>query len=737
MIERNDRVVACLIALSFLALGLAHGVVVPPFENLDEVEHFGVVLYVAETERLPVHGTPAAEVYHYRQEASQPPLYYLLSAGLVKVLGLRADPADAAPPLNPWVACGVGGANPYDNRMVFRHDPNREAFPWQTTLLVLHVLRAWSTLLQTVTVLMTGALARLALPRRREVGLLAMAVVAFNPQFLLVASGVNNDNLVAPLVAVGLYLLLRIWREGLSMRRALGLAVVTGLAGLSKLSGWLLLALAGVLVLALLLRSREGQSRLLLAGAVIPVVASVTAGWWFWRNWELYRDLTGLEPMLALVGMRQSPARPLSAFGLMFRSFWGQLPCAFYPPLFYVPYMLLVALGLVGVAWGWRRFERQVRCMEVLCATWFVIVVAGWVRWDALTPATGGRLLFPALPAVALLVALGWSGLVGTRARALNWLLAAVLALLACWTTFGLLPRFFAPPPRHDSADAVRPEHALGAMLGETVQLLGADLALEGAPPVVDVTLYWRALAAMTEDYTLALQLVSPIPGDNTLRWNYNSWPGRGSYPTSAWQPGEVVVDRYRFALPETGFPTRAWDLQVVLYQHGSGARLPVRVVSASAGDRLVLDRMRIPGTAPLCPEAGRLSAEVRLGESAALTHASVVAGPEATVVNLCWQALQPLEADYTVFVHLQDADGTLLDTGDGPPMGGAFPTSTWQPGDVIRDVHVLGPLSEDAHASSRVVVGLYLLADGSRLPVTVDGESVAGAGVPVWPGSP
>jgi 4-amino-4-deoxy-L-arabinose transferase-like glycosyltransferase len=737
VMERDDRVVACLIVLAYLILGLAHGVIVPPFENLDEIEHLGVVRFVAETGRLPVHGTAAAEVYHYRQEASQPPLYYLLSAGLVRALGLRADGADAAPLLNPWVACGVGGASPTDNRTVFRHDPNREAFPWQGTLLVLHVLRAWSTLLQAVTVLMTGALARLAFPRRRKAGLVAMAVVAFNPQFLLVASGVNNDNLVAPLVAIGLYLLLRTWREGLSTRRALGLGVVAGLAGLSKLSGWLLLVLAGLVVLALLLRSREGRGRLVLAGAAIPVVALAIAGWWFWRNWQLYDDLTGLAPMLALVGVRQSPARPLSAFGLMFRSFWGQLPCAFYPPLFYVPYVVLIALGLVGLAWGWRRFERQARWAAALFAAWFVIVVAGWVRWDAMTPATGGRLLFPALPAVALLVALGWTGLAGTRFRALNWPLAAALALLAGWTTFGLMPGFFAPPPRHDRADAVQPEHALDATLGESVQLLGYDVSLEGEPPVFDVTLYWRALAAMTEDYTLALQFVSPVPGDDTLRWNYNSWPGRGTYPTSAWQPGEVIADRYRFALPEAGFPTQAWDLQVTLYQHETGERLPVRVEGVSAEDRLVLDRMRIPGTTPLCPEEGRLSAEVRLGESAALTHAAVVAGPEATVVELCWQALQPLQDDYTVFVHLQEADGTPLDTGDGPPVGGAFPTSTWQPGDVIRDVHVLGPLSGSEEADRRVAVGLYLPADGSRLHVTIDGEPAADAAVRVWPSSP
>ena len=93
------------------------------------------------------------------------------------------------------------------------------------------MLRAWSTLLQAVTVIGTYALARLTFLGRRAVGLVAMAVVAFNPQFLLVASGVNNDNLITPLVTIGLYLLLCTWRDGLSVRRTVSLGILVGING--------------------------------------------------------------------------------------------------------------------------------------------------------------------------------------------------------------------------------------------------------------------------------------------------------------------------------------------------------------------------------------------------------------------------------------------------------------------------------------------------------------------------
>jgi len=59
----------------------------------------------------------------------------------------------------------------------------------------------------------------------------------------------------------------------------------------------------------------------------------------------------------------------------------------------------------------------------------------------------------------------------------------------------------------------------------------------------------FTVLAAVTAvTAALAIQLTSPIPGDESLRYNYNTWPGRGNYPTSAWPAGRVIADNYRFA---------------------------------------------------------------------------------------------------------------------------------------------------------------------------------------------
>ncbi len=730
-----------LLLACFSALALSYGLVIPPFENLDEIEHFEAIRYVAQQGKLPVHDTSTAELYHYRQEASQPPLYYLLSAGLVRLLGLQADDATAATPWrpNPWVACGPGGAHLYDNRTTLYHNPHQEAFPWRGTLLMLHTLRAWSTLLQMITVAAAYLLGRTIFPDRPAVGIVGMAIVAFNPQFLLVASGVNNDNLVTPLVALGLCLLVWIWRDGLTTRRALLLGLLTGLAGLSKLSGWGLLGIAAIVTGAQAVRARKDAPRILLTALTIPVVALTLGGWWFWRNWRLYGDPTALQPMLEWVGMRGGTV--WESFGeasAMFRSFWGQIPCAFYPPGLYAFYGLLTALAAVGLAWHWRRWETPKRQMLLILGGWFLIVTLSWARWNALTPAPGGRLLFPALPAVAVLIAAGMDRLTH-RFRWMAALVILLLAAMAVWTRVGILPRFFAPPPRHEAAADVHPQRPLDAAvtLGDAIQLLGSDITLNGdeSETTLDITLYWHTLAPLVEDYALTLQFVSPVPGDDTLRWNYNSWPGRGTYPTSAWQTGEVIADRYRFRLPEADLPTQAWNLHLALYREETGERLPVHVDGADSGHHVVLSRLRLPGRTPTCPPDGRLASDVIFGDMAQLTHAEVSPHADGLTVTLCWQALQSLPADYTVFVHLLDADGALVATGDGPPMGGAFPTSLWQPGDVVRDVHEI-PTTELDRAHT-IAVGLYRPEDDTRLTAIVAGQPRPDGAVPVWPDLP
>jgi hypothetical protein len=90
--------------------------------------------------------------------------------------------------------------------------------------------------------------------------------------------------------------------------------------------------------------------------------------------------------------------------------------------------------------------------------------------------------------------------------------------------------------------------------------------------------------------------------------------------------------------------------------------------------------------------------------------------------LTLYWQALAPLPHDYTVFVHLRDAEtGGNVAQADHRPLGELYPTSLWPVAELIRETSDLPAPATLAPGAYDLWVGLYLLETGERLPVQAD----------------
>ncbi len=91
------------------------------------------------------------------------------------------------------------------------------------------------------------------------------------------------------------------------------------------------------------------------------------------------------------------------------------------------------------------------------------------------------------------------------------------------------------------------------------------------------------------------------------------------------------------------------------------------------------------------------------------------------------WQALSTLGEDFTVFVHLTDADGHILAQADSRPRGGAYPTLLWDRNEAVEDEHMLIVPGDLAPGSYQIRVGLYQLRTMQRLPALgPDGHRLA-----------
>ncbi len=82
--------------------------------------------------------------------------------------------------------------------------------------------------------------------------------------------------------------------------------------------------------------------------------------------------------------------------------------------------------------------------------------------------------------------------------------------------------------------------------------------------------------------------------------------------------------------------------------------------------------------------------------------------------ILLYWQPTSSLPTDYTIFIHLRAPDGFIRSQADGPPVNGHYPTTAWQSGEVIQDVHPW--LDVDLTQIDHLAIGLYDPATGERL---------------------
>jgi hypothetical protein len=96
--------------------------------------------------------------------------------------------------------------------------------------------------------------------------------------------------------------------------------------------------------------------------------------------------------------------------------------------------------------------------------------------------------------------------------------------------------------------------------------------------------------------------------------------------------------------------------------------------------------------------------------------------------VELFWQAMTEIEQDYTGFVHLVAADGTLVAQNDHQPRNGFLPTSIWRQDDTIPDTYTIVVPEGTAPGAYTLMAGMYDLETGARLPVWQDGKNMGDA---------
>lgn len=272
--ERRGLVGVLLIAG---ALGLLNVLMVPKFRAADEPRHVAYALLLADgewprvTDPLPLDRLGVTRIMDsgvYMAAANHPPLYYWI-VGLP--LKFAADRGNLAP--------GVRTA-----RLI--------TLAFGLTALVYVYL-----------------IGMLLVPGRPAVALTATMLTGIVPTYLNTCSIAYNDSLGVLTSVAAMHGGLSVLVRGPSRGRLAATAIWMALALFTRITGALVVGPALLATMAGVAWHVEGRAskRLLRAagiGTLLVLIIAASSGWFYWRNYRLYGDLTASAALLKLFNRR-------------------------------------------------------------------------------------------------------------------------------------------------------------------------------------------------------------------------------------------------------------------------------------------------------------------------------------------------------------------------------------------------------------------------------------------------
>ncbi len=596
--NKQDRsgFLLAVVLLLYLALAVWYSMTIPLGEAPDEVPHFTYVRYLAQHGRLP---TTQEE-----HEAFQPPLYYALGAALTFWV---EDDADAAFSVRANAHFDVADARAPKNLLLHSSD---EAWPYRGWALAWHLLRLLSVVLGGLTVWAVYRLGRVLFPTKPAIPLTMAALTAFTPQFIFMSAVANNDNAALTFSALILWQVVALLHDTESQpiwRRSALLGLLLGLGLMSKAN---LIGLVPVVGLAVLVASYRSHSagngereagrwawvlpaagRLLLAFGLVAVLS----GWYFVRNWLLHGDPMGWSFLLEINARREGLLNLdvlAWLFKGLFRSFWlGWIGIAFDEAIYWVIGAVCLVGGAGFVMWlirRWSALDGAIKWSLGLLGLHAVITLGSLLQWTATVLGTDqGRLIYPIMPTVMLVLVTGWAW--WARGRAEKWLLGTMVAgmlLLAIVTPIRYIGPVHAAAPVASDVELAGAT-SLNVDWGD-VRLLGYRLESNQAQPggKLALHLYWKGLQPVEEDLMALVQLVDE---EGKFLMYADGSPTAGRDTTDRWLPGVPLASLHLLPIPDYGQPGD-YSLTISLHAFGDSTWLPAMGPDGtSLGDHLVL----------------------------------------------------------------------------------------------------------------------------------------------------
>jgi hypothetical protein len=274
---------------------------------------------------------------------------------------------------------------------------------------------------------------------------------------------------------------------------------------------------------------------------------------------------------------------------------------------------------------------------------------------------------------------------------------------------------------------APKPQHPTLLYFGSTLKLIGYDFP--------------RTKFAPGETITATTYVESLVPPYASVRWrielmdrdqviaNVDGDPFDNKYPLQRWPAGRYEIRNWSLPL-DAHLSPGVYDLRFGLFRTADGESVNAHPLEDEMARQAYLHaapigRIKVPPAAPAPDEMQKATpVQARFGDTFLLSSYALEYDRAERVarVALYWQSLAETKNDYTIFVHVLDASGQVVAQRDAQPLGGRYPTSVWDPQDMIIERYEFG-IPVDAEAPYSIEIGMYAYPTLERLLVNSGGD--------------
>ncbi len=314
------------------------------------------------------------------------------------------------------------------------------------------------------------------------------------------------------------------------------------------------------------------------------------------------------------------------------------------------------------------------------------------------------------------------------------WLTQHTYRTMTTWVGHNVF-RYYSMPVRRDSV-----RHPLQVNFADQILLTDYDLSVRAAKysHILQATLWWQALTEMEEQYLVSLRVLD----QSGHLWGRKDIPPLGNFrPTVGWAKGERIEDHVGlFIWP--GTPPGEYWVEVSLINGSNGQPLAVTPHATRNAQRATRDtkpaaRTTQPpnhpalllgpitiGKAPAPPPIEELQFQHPVGADLdglrllgySLTSDELIRPGDTLPFVLFWQAREKIGRDYLISLQLRNKDGQAWGEHHSRPVEGAYPTTLWDEGEIVRDQQDWVVPPDVPSGRHRLLIGLIDEAGGEQV---------------------